>query len=159
MCCADADVVLQRLNGLPLALTQAGAYIRETNMSAATYIKHYDATWTQIMKKQGRFPLEEYGDWNVLTTWTMLYEQVQRQSEEAAYLLKLWGVLDWGKLWYELVAVSCTLAKEMDVPAWLLTMAEDELEFVDAMGLLVRYLLADAREDASSYLMHLVVHK
>jgi hypothetical protein len=36
MCCADADAVLQRLDGLPLALTQAGAYMRETNMSAAT---------------------------------------------------------------------------------------------------------------------------
>jgi hypothetical protein len=119
MCCTDADVVLQRLDVLPLALTQTGAYMRETNMSAAAYIKHYDATRTQTMKKQGRFPLEEYGDRNVLTTWTMSYQQVQRQSEEAAYLLKLWGVLDCGELWYELVAASCTLAKEMDVPAWL----------------------------------------
>jgi hypothetical protein len=111
------------------------------------------------MKKQGRFPLEEYGDRNVLTTWTMSYEQVKKQSEEAAYLLKLWGVLDCGELWYELVATSCKLANEMDVPAWLLMMAEDELEFVDAMSLLVRYSLASAREGASSHSMHPVVHK
>tara|TARA_R110002003_G_scaffold3248_1_gene24987 strand:+ start:3297 stop:3440 length:144 start_codon:yes stop_codon:yes gene_type:complete len=46
------------------------------------------------MKIQERFPLEEYGDRSVLTTWTISYGQVQRQSEEAACLLKLWGFLD-----------------------------------------------------------------
>ncbi|PVI00234.1 hypothetical protein DM02DRAFT_485972, partial [Periconia macrospinosa] len=107
--------------------------MRETHMSTATYIKHYDATWKKLMKKQGRFPLEEYGDRNVLTTWTMSYEQVQRQSEEAACLLKLWGVLDCGELWYELVATSSQLEEEIDVPMWLLKLAEDELEFTDAM--------------------------
>ncbi|CAA9962752.1 hypothetical protein PTMSG1_06126 [Pyrenophora teres f. maculata] len=40
----DADVVLELLHGLPLALTQAGLYMRETNVSAATYAKHYDNT-------------------------------------------------------------------------------------------------------------------
>jgi hypothetical protein len=41
------------------------------------------------MKSEARFPLEEYGDRSVLTTWTMSYQQVQRQSKEAAWLLKL----------------------------------------------------------------------
>ena len=33
--CADADLLLDKLGGLPLALVQAGAYIKQTNMSAA----------------------------------------------------------------------------------------------------------------------------
>ena len=56
------------------------------------------------MKKHDRFPLQEYGDRSVLTTWKMSYKQVQSQSEEAAGLLRLWGFLDRGDLWYELVA-------------------------------------------------------
>jgi hypothetical protein len=56
-------------------------------------------TWERLMQRQGRFPLEEYGDRNVLTTWIISYEQVRKQSENAAWLLKLWGFLDHGELW------------------------------------------------------------
>jgi len=45
----DADTILKLLDGLPLALTQAGSYMRETNMSASSYAKHYDTTWKQLM--------------------------------------------------------------------------------------------------------------
>ncbi|PSN58929.1 TPR-like protein [Corynespora cassiicola Philippines] len=155
----DADVILQRLSGLPLALTQAGSYMQQTNVSASAYTKHYDETWERLMQKQGRFPLEEYGDRNVLTTWTISYEQVRKQSEEAAWMLKLWGFLDHGEIWYELVAAGCKLSNEMDVPAWLLTIATDELEYTDAVGLLSRYSLADARESSNSYSMHSVLHR
>src|SRR5262245_51683003 len=99
-------MVLERLHGLPLALTQAGSYLRETNMSAVTYAKHYDRTWEHLMKKKGRFPLKEYGDRNVLTTWNMSYEQVRKQSEAAARLLEFWGFLDHGELWYGLFAAG-----------------------------------------------------
>jgi hypothetical protein len=69
------------------------------------------------MKSEARFPLEEYGDRSVLTTWTVSYEQVQRHSEEAAWLLKLWGFLDSGEVWYELIAVGLDPEATMDVPA------------------------------------------
>ncbi|PSN58549.1 hypothetical protein BS50DRAFT_538593 [Corynespora cassiicola Philippines] len=155
----DADAILKLLNGLPLALTQAGSYMRETNVSASAYIKHYNATWKQLMKKQGRFPPEEYGDRSVLTTWTMSYEQARRQSEEAACLLKLWGFLDSGEMWYELVAAGSGLAEEMEVPGWLAKMAGDELEFGEAAGLLLRYSLVEAVKDRDSYSMHSVLHR
>ncbi|KAF2804503.1 uncharacterized protein BDZ99DRAFT_153321 [Mytilinidion resinicola] len=155
----DADMILERLNGLPLALTQAGSYLRETNVSTSTYVKHYDRTWERLMKKQGRFRLQEYGDRNILTTWTMSYEQVRRQSEEAACLVKLWGCLDWGELWYELIAAALDLSEVINVPKWLLDIAEDELEFADAVGLLSRYSLANAKENTNSHSMHSVLHK
>ena len=132
----DAEVVLDLLHGLPLALTQAGSYMRETNASASTYTKHYSRTWERLMKSEARFPLEEYGDRSVLTTWIVSYQQVQRQSPDAAWLLKLWGFLDSGEVWYELIAPGTRLAANMDVPAWLLAVAEDELAYSDAMGLL-----------------------
>jgi tetratricopeptide (TPR) repeat protein len=151
--------VLELLHGLPLALTQAGSYMRETNMSALTYAKHYDRTWGRLMKGQDRFPLEEYGDRSVLTTWTMSYGQVQRQSDEAAWLLKLWGFLDSGEVWYELIAAGADLAAEMDIPACLLAVAENELAFAEAMGLLSRYSLAEGKEGTGSHSMHSVLHR
>lgn len=97
---------MERLNGLSLALAQAGLYLRNANMAASVYIKHYDSTWTDLMKKQDRFPLQEYTDRSVLTTWTMSYEQVHSQNEEAAGLLRLWGFLDCGDLWHEWIATA-----------------------------------------------------
>jgi tetratricopeptide (TPR) repeat protein len=156
---ADAHVVLELLHGLPLALTQAGSYMRETNVSALTYAKHYNQTWGRLMKKQDRFPLEEYGNRSVLTTWTVSYEQVQRQSEAASWLLKLWGFLGSGELWYELIALGMDLARETDIPAWLHKIAEDEMEFVEAASLLCRYSLAETTADSGSYSMHAVLHR
>ncbi|KAI1559291.1 NB-ARC multi-domain protein [Pyrenophora tritici-repentis] len=155
----NADMVLELLRGLPLALTQAGSYMRETNMSASTYVKHYSRTWERLMKSEESFPLDEYGDRSVLTTWTMSYKQVQRKSEEAACLLKLWGFLDSGEVWYELIAAGSDPAAEVDAPAWLLAVAEDELAFGKAMGLLSRYSLAEGREGTDSHSMHSVLHR
>ncbi|PSN73791.1 hypothetical protein BS50DRAFT_617077 [Corynespora cassiicola Philippines] len=155
----DADVILQRLSGLPLALTQAGSYMQETNISASAYAKYYDATWERFMQEQGQFMLEEYGDRSVLTTWMISYEQVQKQSEEAAWLLKLWGCLDNGEVWYELVAAGYKLSEEMNIPKWLSAVAEDRLMYAKAVGLLSRYSLADAREGSNSHSMHSVLHR
>jgi tetratricopeptide (TPR) repeat protein len=155
----DVDIILDRLSGLPLALTQAGSYMQETNMSASAYAEHYDSTWERLMQRQSEFPLEEYGDRNVLTTWTISYEQVRKQSEGAAWLLKLWGFMDHGELWYELVAAGSRLSKYMDTPRWLLEIAEDELAYAEAVGLLSRYSLADAREGSNSHSMHSVLHR
>jgi tetratricopeptide (TPR) repeat protein len=151
--------VLELLHGLPLALTQAGSYMRERNASASIYAKHYNQTWERLMESEGRFPLDEYGDRSVLTTWTMSYRQVQRQSESAACLLKLWGFLDSGEVWYELIAAGSRLAANMGVPAWLLAVAEDELAYGDAMALLSRYSLVDGKEDMESHSMHSVLHR
>jgi hypothetical protein len=155
----DAEVVLELLHGLPLALTQAGSYMRETNVSASTYAKHYSQTWARLMKSEVRFPLEEYGDQSVLTMWTISYGQVQRQSKEAAWLLKLWGFLDSGEMWFELIAAGSDLAAETDVPAWLLAVAEDDLAYGEAMGLLWRYSLTEGREGTDSHSMHAVLHR
>jgi tetratricopeptide (TPR) repeat protein len=111
------------------------------------------------MQSQERFPLQEYGDRSILTTWTISYGQVQRQSREAACLLKLWGFLDSGEVWYELIAAASDLVAKRDVPAWLLAVAEDELAYGEAMGLLSRYSLTEGREGTDSHSMHVVLHR
>ncbi|KAK4991376.1 hypothetical protein LTR66_006561 [Elasticomyces elasticus] len=154
----DADLIIERLDGLPLALTQAGSYLRYTNMETTEYIEYYDTTWKNLMKKHDRFPLQEYAYGSVLTTWTISYEQVRSQSEEAANLLRLWGFLDYGDLWYELIASAARLEEETETPDWLIRLAENKLEFLDALQLLSHYSLVDGREETSSHSMHSVLH-
>lgn len=91
----------------------------------------------------------------VLTTWKISYEQIQRQSQDAANLLKLWAFLDCRDLWFELVAC---FRGSVEIPAWLLNITESKLQFRATLGLLLRYSLADARTETESYAMHPVLH-
>ncbi|CAD0032314.1 unnamed protein product, partial [Aureobasidium pullulans] len=153
-----ADTLLEKLSGLPIALTQAGAYIRQTGVSVAEYMDHYNSTWQQLMEKQDEYCLQEDLERSVLTTWKISYEQVRSRSEGASNLLKLWSFLYADDLWYDLVACSKTLASHVVVPKWLLLLAENKLEFNRAMGLLIKYSLVESKMETRSYTMHSVLH-
>jgi tetratricopeptide (TPR) repeat protein len=156
---ADAQIVIDKLDRLPLALTQAGAYLRETNTSVASYIKHYDSTWKELMEEQGRYPLQEYGHHSILTTWMISYEQVASASAEAAKLLKLWGYLDREDLWYDLLAPIRKFEEGDEVPGWLTVLVESEIKFNQAIGLLRRFSLVEATGRRSdSHSIHAVLH-
>ncbi|KAK3615670.1 hypothetical protein LTR56_026445, partial [Elasticomyces elasticus] len=155
----DVDVLLRKLNGLPLALTQAGAYIGRTGIDVSTYIRHFDGTWSDLIRKQDRFPLQEYAQRSMLTTWKISYEQVLRQSKAAASLLKLWAFFSPDDVWYGLIASALEIGDEVDTPAWLTDLAADDLEFADAVGLLTTYSLVEGKAENAGYTMHSVLHK
>ncbi|THV98493.1 TPR-like protein [Aureobasidium pullulans] len=136
----------------------AGAYIRQTGVSVAEYMDHYNSTWQQLMEKQDEYRLQEDSERSVLTTWKISYEQVRSRSEGASNLLKLWSFLYADDLWYDLVACSKTLASHVVVPKWLLLLAENKLEFNRAMGLLIKYSLVESKMETRSYAMHSVLH-
>lgn len=111
------------------------------------------------MQSQSRYPAQEYGDRNVLTTWTISYKHVQEQSDGAASLLKLWGFLDHGELWYELISAASAPLENMCFHESLLEIAKDRLAYAEAISLLSRYSLADAKVGSNSCSMHPVLHK
>ena len=129
-------------------------------MSGSRYVHHYDKVWEKLLQKQqDRFPLRKYRERSILTTWTISYEQVVRQSEAAGGLMRLWGFLASEDLWYQLIASIPEHEDCTKVTPWLLQLAEDELEFSDAVGLLVQYSLVETRRETSSHSMHSVLHR
>ena len=152
------DALLEKLGGLPLALTQAGAYISQTAVSISQYLEYYDSTWKGLMELQDEYSLPEYAQRSVLTTWRISYEQVKSQSEEASNLLQLWSFLYAGDLWYELVACTKELGAETVVPGWLSALTFDKLRFDRALALLIKYSLVEGRTETASYAMHSVLH-
>jgi tetratricopeptide (TPR) repeat protein len=149
---------LERLSGLPLALTQAAAYISQTAVSIVQYLEYYDSMWQDLMEQQDGYPLQEYAQRSVLTTWKISYEQVKSQSEEASNLLQLWSLLYAGDLWYELIACAKELGAETSVPSWLTVLAQNRLKFDRALALLIKYSLVEGRTETASYAMHSVLH-
>ncbi|KAH0359992.1 purine and uridine phosphorylase, partial [Aureobasidium melanogenum] len=136
---SSVDALLEKLGGLPLALTQAGAYISQTAVSITQYLEYYDSTWNGLMELQDEYPLQD-------------------QSEEASNLLQLWSFLYAGDLWYELVACTKELGPETVVPGWLTVLAYDKLRFDRALALLIKYSLVEGRTETASYAMHSVLH-
>jgi tetratricopeptide (TPR) repeat protein len=155
----DTGPLLDKLGGLPLALVQAGAYIGATSLTVEVYIKYYENTWEKLMAYQDRYPLQEYAERSVLTTWKMSYEQVLMLKPEAARLLDQWAFLHPGDISYELVERYTQAFEDGEKARELESIATDELSFRDAVGVLAQYSLVNNNEGWGNFSIHAVVHK
>jgi tetratricopeptide (TPR) repeat protein len=163
--CVDAalgEQLLRRLDGLPLAIAQAGAYLQESGASVETYLRFYDQQWDELMvKNEDDVPLQDYPDRSVWTTWAISYQAIYEKHKFAAHLLLLWSFLDNKDLWHGLFAVACassSIAQSM-LLEWIGDAATSELAFSRAMLLLRSYSLAEAVEGLACYTTHPVVHR
>ena len=82
---ADADGVAEALRDLPLAIEQAGAWLRETGMPAVTYIEQLGAEAARVtaLNQASDFPLA------AVTTWNLSFERLRSRSPAAVRLLQL----------------------------------------------------------------------
>src|SRR3954470_11130968 len=101
----EREELFRLLDGLPLAIAQASAYLRQSEISVAKYIQLYNQQWKNLMESQERTgaPLRDYPDRSVWTTWTISYDAIRAKCMPAANLLLLWACLDNKDLWYGLL--------------------------------------------------------
>ncbi len=85
-----AREIVQELDGLPLALDQAGAYIEETGCTLAEYLERYRKSSASLLKRRG-FGFDHPEP--VATTLTLSFAKVQEESQAAAELLQLCAFL------------------------------------------------------------------
>jgi len=131
-----------------MVLSQVDCYIRETNTSASKYVELLGQTPHLLAHGVSLNNISK-------RIWYITYEQIQKQSEEAAGLLKLWSFFDYEDLWYGLTKTALYIQTDMGdiIPEWLLPIARDELKFAAAVDILSRYSLVRKNEDADSYTM------
>ncbi len=130
--------------------------MRKTGTNLSEYIELYDQAWARLMGKQHRSTLPE--DKSILTTWTLSYNSLQSQNENAANLLKLWAFLDNRDLWYELLTPALDLEIVKKVPRWFASCAGDKIDFNECIEFLLEYSFIDAKTESSSFSMHSVLH-
>ena len=121
----DSNKLISLLQGLPLAINQAGAYIRTTGVSVPAYIKSYNEAWKNLMETQHQFASRGPLDRSVTTTWTLLFSRLQEKSGHAAKLLILWGFLDNRDIWYDLFKTALTLNIASELPSWYVDCVDD----------------------------------
>ncbi|HCI82051.1 MAG TPA: hypothetical protein DHW02_20440, partial [Ktedonobacter sp.] len=83
------------VGGLPLALTYAGAYIREVQCSLAAYIRLYESREMELLRwRSSSYINKKFAYPNsVATTWTLSFEKVEQSSPAAVDLLRLYSFL------------------------------------------------------------------
>jgi hypothetical protein len=86
-----AKGISQKMDGLPLALDQAGAYIEETSCGLAGYIDLYQKRGDKLLKRRGGLVTDHPEP--VATTWFLSFEKVVLANPAAADLLRLCAFL------------------------------------------------------------------
>ena len=155
----DSEKLISLLQGLPLAINQAGAYIRTTGTSVLAYMKLYDEAWGKLMEAQHRYASHGPLDHSVMTTWTLLFRRLEEKNGNAAKLLLLWGFLDNRDIWYELFTpvLDCKITSEL--PSWYTSCVNDYFNFTECTQLLTLYSFIDTNIGLSSFSVHPVLHQ
>ncbi|KAF1826804.1 uncharacterized protein K489DRAFT_125754 [Dissoconium aciculare CBS 342.82] len=156
----DIEALLLKLGGLPLALVQAGSYLNMTGITVAAYIREYDETWADLMQRQDQFPLQEYAERSVLTTWKMSYTQVQNVDALAARLLDQWAFLHHSDVWPELLSSRSDdpSAVSLDHPIDDAFSRMTEASLRHAIGSLKHYSLLSVGAEDARHFIHPVLH-
>jgi tetratricopeptide (TPR) repeat protein len=159
----ESEQLLALLDGLPLAIAQAGAYLEESGVGLTTYLRFYEEQWSELMELGylADAPLQDYPDRSVWTTWAISYQAIRNRHEHTANLLLLWSFLDNKDLWHGLFAAACresTVAARM-LSGWIGDIASSEVKFSGAMQLLRNYSLVEEITEMTSYATHPVVHR
>jgi nucleoside phosphorylase/tetratricopeptide (TPR) repeat protein len=138
-----AVAILEKLAFLPLAITQASAYINKNGLSLSTYsalLQEQEPEVVELLsedfKDEGRYKNLQNP---VITTWLISFKQIQHQDQLAADLLSFMACIN-----------------PRNIPQSLLPMPKSRKRGIDALGLLNAYAFTN-RQDTSINL-HRLVH-
>lgn len=148
---AAAELIAQEMDGLPLALVQAAAYIEEIGCSPQDYLDLYSAHSKELLARRGRLMLD-YPD-TVANTWSLSFRQVEEQSLAAADMLRLCAFLAPDAIPEELLMRGMTESPDVDLEAE----ARASYQLNEALGVLLRYSLIRREENTHVLSIHRLV--
>ena len=147
----EAEEIAQLLDGLPLALDQAGAYIEENGCSLADYLNLYRLRGASLLKRRGAFGRRGYPD-SVATTWSLAFERVQQSGTPAADLLRLCAFLH-----PDAIPESMIIAGAAELGPALQGIGEDPFLLNDAISELRKYSLVRRNPETKTLNIHRLV--
>ena len=98
----EAKNLVQKLRYLPLAIEQAGGYIRTKGISISRYTSLYELNKSDALKQPLAMSHKVYYEHTVATTWKISFEEVDDRDPLASEILRLMAFLDGSKIQKEL---------------------------------------------------------
>ncbi len=147
---AQAAEIVAVLDGLPLALDQAGAYIEETRCGLSQYLSLYGTRRKELLLRRGRFPVDHPN--SVVATWSLSFQQVEQESLAAADLLHILAFLNPEAIPEEIITLGAA-----ELGPVLGEVASDPLKFDKIIELLLSYSLIRRTPEVRSLSIHRLV--
>ncbi len=141
-----AQQLVEELDGLPLALDQAGAYLEETGCSLSEYLALYGQHRLTLLKRASSLA----GDYphTVASTWTLSFSKVEQANPAAVDVLRVCAFLHPDAIPEEVLTEGAAA-----LGPHLQHVAAEPLLLNEAIQLLRRYSLV--KRDAEAKLLHL----
>jgi tetratricopeptide (TPR) repeat protein len=133
------------LDGFPLALATAGAYLNQVSIGFADYLRLYKKSWAKLQKMSPG--LGSYEDRTLYSTWQISFDYVEQRNPLSAKLLRLWAYFDNQDLWFELLRHA-----DCKDPEWIRQLTEDELNFHDAVRVLSNHGLVEVAMSSQGWI-------
>ena len=143
---------MTQLDGLPLAIAIAGAFMRETGTGIREYLEDYQESWSELQAQSTS--TRHYHQGNILQTWAVSYHEIQKRDPTAAVLLLFLSFFDNQDIWYELIACGRHCA---NVPDWFETAVGTKFDFKARIKTLLAFSLIETKPQGGSYRLHPVV--
>ena len=147
---AQAKAIVEAVDGLPLAIDQAGAYIEETGCNIADYLKFYRTRRHRLLRTRGKDAVGHPEP--VATTWSLSFEKVEQANPAAAELLRLCAFLHPDEIPEAMITDGA-----VELGPVLQAMVEDEMELNEAIAELHRYSLIKRDAELKLLNMHRLV--
>ena len=137
--------LLVELDNLPLAITQAVAYINVNRISISDYLDLVKSTEQNVVEVMSTEILDKtrykQAANAVATTWIISFQQIVERDADAAGLLRFMSCIEWKA-----------------IPESILPQIEPEARMTRAVGKLCSYAFLAKRHKEKTYDMHRLVH-
>ncbi|MGB5055166.1 MAG: FxSxx-COOH system tetratricopeptide repeat protein, partial [Nitrospirales bacterium] len=130
----QALAIVRELDGLPLALDQAGAYIEETQCGLAGYLDLYRTHGVELLKERSLFAPGHPDP--VATTWVLSFQKIEQANPAAAELLQFCAFLHPDSIPEELITEGAS-----ELGPVLGPVAENPISFNPAIGEILKFSL------------------
>jgi hypothetical protein len=157
--------LLETLDGLPLAISQAGRFINALNIRLESYLELYTSSKREVMDMlSSDSQLQDTEKGSIRTTWTtslnLLKEKVSKQGSSGDYyaaycLLQLFAYFEPSDLNYEVIRFGVI---GNNIPDWFRRTFSSKIRFFSVVRILLDLCLIDNNIPEGSYSMHRVVH-
>ncbi len=145
-----ATAIAKVLDGLPLALDQAGAYIEETECSLSDYLDFYQQRHLPLLRRRGSLFINHPE--SVSTTFSLCFEQVERASPASAELLRFCAFVAADAIPEEIITQGASELGPLFKP-----LSTDPIALGDALALLRNYSLLHRDPEGKTVTLHRLV--
>ena len=146
----EAIAIVEAVDGLPLALDQAGAYIEETGCGLSRYLGLYQAQRKELHQRRSKRPTDHPEP--VATTWSLSFQKVEHANPAAAELLRFCAFLHPDAIPEELITEGAPYLSPV-----LQLIANDPMKLDEAIGELLNYSLVRRHPETKTLSMHRLV--